>query len=197
MKKLSFAALIVCFLFITASAGFCDISQEKKRLILELLKLTKVEESLQANIDQLMNEKESAYSKLISEELLKEGKNDNNGDSKDKVRKTMSGILSKVKTKMLEKLDLGQLLVDVYLPLYDKYFTENDLKSLVDFYNSPIGGKMLKVMPQIAGEAGKQTADYLRPRFSKAFNETLGEVINEDKGKIIEELQGILDSLKK
>jgi hypothetical protein len=200
MKKVLTALFLIGFITLATGLGFCDdsgISSEKRKLIMEILKLTKVEQALQSNIDQLLNEKESAYTKLLSDELLRDTNSGSESDSKAKIGKTVSGILSKVKTKMLDKLDLGQLLVDVYLPLYDKYFTEDDLNSLLNFYKSPIGGKMLTVMPQIAGDAGRQTADYLKPRFSKAFSETLNETINEDKGKLVDELKSILESLKK
>lgn len=41
----------------------------------------------------------------------------------------------------------------IYLPLYRKYFTLEDLDGLIAFYNSPIGKKLSSVTPQITQEA--------------------------------------------
>ena len=39
------------------------------------------------------------------------------------------------------------------IPIYDKYLTAQDLKGLLDYYSSPLGRRMLKVLPEIAQES--------------------------------------------
>jgi len=39
------------------------------------------------------------------------------------------------------------------LPVYDKYFTNSEIKDIVKFYNSEIGKKMIKTMPMMMQES--------------------------------------------
>lgn len=48
---------------------------------------------------------------------------------------------------------------NLYIPIYDKYYTEEDLDNLIKFYQSPTGKKVTSVMPEMLNEsmeAGKQ-----------------------------------------
>ena len=55
--------------------------------------------------------------------------------------------------KSLEaNLDMSQLL-ERLLPLYDKYYTLEDLKAVNAFYSTPAGQKILSTMPQLMQES--------------------------------------------
>jgi uncharacterized protein len=49
------------------------------------------------------------------------------------------------------KANLGQLL-DFAIPLYDKHFSDQEIKELISFYDSPLGRKVVTAMPQIMTE---------------------------------------------
>jgi hypothetical protein len=53
--------------------------------------------------------------------------------------------------KFHAKLDLQKLL-DLAVPMYDKYFSDEEVKGLILFYQTPLGQKALKAMPQLSGE---------------------------------------------
>src|SRR5208337_822923 len=53
--------------------------------------------------------------------------------------------------KFHAKLDLQKLL-DLAVPMYDKYFSDEEIKGLILFYQTPLGQKALKAMPQLSGE---------------------------------------------
>lgn len=53
--------------------------------------------------------------------------------------------------KFRAKLD-RQKLISLAVPIYDKYFTHEDIKGLIQFYQTPLGRKSSKVMPQLTGE---------------------------------------------
>lgn len=46
----------------------------------------------------------------------------------------------------------AQSLVDLAIPIYDKYFSEDDIKGLIQFYQTPLGQKSVKTMPQLLNE---------------------------------------------
>lgn len=44
-------------------------------------------------------------------------------------------------------------LAKMYIPIYDKYYSESDLDALIKFYKSPTGKKMVAVMPEVMNES--------------------------------------------
>jgi len=45
-----------------------------------------------------------------------------------------------------------QQLLDLAVPIYDKYYSDDEIKQLIHLYETPMGQKMLKVMPKVLGE---------------------------------------------
>ena len=43
--------------------------------------------------------------------------------------------------------------IDMYVPIYDKYFTENEITEMIALYETPIGKKMIEKMPLILSES--------------------------------------------
>jgi len=89
--------------------------------------------------------------------------------------------------KFHSKADAGQLL-DLAVPVYDKYLTDAEVKGLIDFYNTPLGQKAIKVLPKIMSEcqdAGQQWGQ-------KLGGETMIEVLQEhpDLAKALENAKG-------
>lgn len=44
-------------------------------------------------------------------------------------------------------------MIELIIPIYDKYYTESDIDQLIVFYNSPVGKKMINTMPQVMQES--------------------------------------------
>lgn len=63
-------------------------------------------------------------------------------------------------------------LTEKVIPIYDKYLTVEDLKGLLEYYRSPLGQRMLKVLPEIARES-QETGFTLG---QKAAQETLDDL---------------------
>jgi hypothetical protein len=67
-------------------------------------------------------------------------------------------------------------LTDLYAPLYAEHFDEKEIRTVIDFYASPIGRKTAAVLPEIAQSAlGEiQKASYARiPDFQKKVDTRL------------------------
>ena len=43
-------------------------------------------------------------------------------------------------------------LLDAAVPVYDKYFTDDDIKGLIRFYETPVGQKAIGLMPKVSME---------------------------------------------
>ncbi len=55
-------------------------------------------------------------------------------------------------------------IVDLVIPVYEKHFTEEDLRKLVEFYRSPTGTKFLAVTPTILQETVDVTIKYFKEK---------------------------------
>jgi uncharacterized protein len=66
-------------------------------------------------------------------------------------------------------------LAEKVIPIYDKYLTVEDLNGLLEYYRSPLGQRMLKVLPEIARES-QETGFALG---QKAAQETLEDLKSE------------------
>src|SRR5438270_9989040 len=44
-------------------------------------------------------------------------------------------------------------LIDLVIPIYDKYYTRAEIHDLTAFYQSPVGQKTIKVLPKLSAEA--------------------------------------------
>jgi hypothetical protein len=65
-------------------------------------------------------------------------------------------------------------LVNLIIPIYDKYFTENEIDELIKFYNTPIGKKMISNLPVIMQEsmqAGQKWGEAIGEKALAKLNE--------------------------
>ena len=53
--------------------------------------------------------------------------------------------------KFHSKADVKQLL-DMEVPIYSKYFSDEEVKGLIQFYQTPLGQKTISVLPKLMGE---------------------------------------------
>ena len=68
-------------------------------------------------------------------------------------------------------------LIDAMIPLYHKYYTEQEIEALITFYQSPIGKKTIAVMPMLMQESmliGQQWGAAIWERVQKKMKEKQG-----------------------
>ncbi|MEZ0231419.1 MAG: DUF2059 domain-containing protein [Methylophilaceae bacterium] len=71
---------------------------------------------------------------------------------------------------MSEKMYTQDGLIERIIPIYSKYFTNDEIKQLLDFYKTPLGQKSISVMPQLLNEsmlAGQAWGQSLEPEIQK------------------------------
>lgn len=65
-------------------------------------------------------------------------------------------------------------LTNLIIPIYDKYFTHDDIKGLISFYNTPLGKKFTKNLPQVTAESmsvGQAWGQQLGMKVAKKLSE--------------------------
>ena len=70
-----------------------------------------------------------------------------------------------------KKFDVDQV-TDQLVAIYDKHYTEDEIKGLLQFYGSPLGQKVAAEMPKI----GRETQAAVRTASGKAAKDALAEI---------------------
>jgi uncharacterized protein len=141
MKALYRSALLVT---LAASLSFAGqkpgISAVQEAEIRQLLKLTGVT----ATVEQQMSRMAEELSPMVERSLPP-------GQRRHEIAQAFA-------TKFRARAS-SEALTQLMIPIYAKYLSEEDVKSLLRFYQTPAGQRLIKVMPQMmkeAGEAGQE-----------------------------------------
>ena len=156
--------VLLLLFFLTCSATFADefkISSEKRSDIIKLIKMT----GAQNVASQVAN--------VTAGQLFDEMK-----ETRPEIPDRLLNIVKvEMQDCMNEQIQSGKFF-DVFVPIYDKYFSHEEIKELILFYNTDLGKKMIRVFPSITNEsmiAGKKWGESLVPiameRIIKRFKE--------------------------
>ena len=83
-----------------------------------------------------------------------------------------------------EHIDLGQLMEEMMIPLYDKHFTESEIQDLVTFYKSPTGQKMVAEMPSLTIDIMGAVSEKVMPKLQEYMTEAAEAEITILKEKV-------------
>jgi hypothetical protein len=151
------------------------ISQEKRALIKELLEITESTKNAEQIMDSMVR---SELPKLVSAVLKNAPALDSD---RPEIQKQFSEIVSRMAVKyrdrVVKKIDVNQLIEQVSYPIYDKYFTESELRDIIGFYKSTTGKKAISLMPQIFNDSFQRTNEILMPQMSRIMTEIITEEI--------------------
>src|SRR5260370_18274111 len=76
-----------------------------------------------------------------------------------------------------KKFDVDQA-TDQLVAIYDKHFTDDEIKGLLQFYGSPFGQKVAAEMPKV----GRETQAAIHPAGTQAAKDSLAEVKLQNPG---------------
>jgi len=77
----------------------------------------------------------------------------------------------RVRSLIMSKMDLPTLIEEITYKVYDKYFSENELKDLTAFYKSATGRKSIEVMPSLFSESINEAIIALKPKMTRIMDE--------------------------
>ncbi|WP_413168213.1 DUF2059 domain-containing protein [Capilliphycus salinus ALCB114379] len=153
------------------------ISESKRQLIEEFLELTGGERTFRQVSEAMLSQMEQQFGAMLSSDLA--GAEQLSPQERQRIVANLSQEMNRITQKynrlFLERVDYQQIVEEVYYPLYDKYFTEEDLRVLIDFYKSPTGQKTIEVMPQLLQESIQRTTQVIGPTITGIMQEIIAE----------------------
>jgi uncharacterized protein len=187
-KAISLAALSLAAAFAPAPQAAAQIlppppppahviKPEKRALIKELLELTEVAKMAGQMMDTMMAQMDTQLPQIISQSMLADSNLSpaEREQIKQQVAASTARLSKRFRELLPQRVNFGQLMEELYYPLYDKHFTEAELKDLVAFYKSPTGRKFIQVTPQLMQEAMAASNQVLTPKLLALLREITEE----------------------
>ena len=127
-----------------------ELTPEKKADIANLLSMTGVLDT--ANV----------MANIISQQMISAIQSARPDISSD----TFEVIREETRKAVDESLSEQGGLIDLFVPIYNRNFTHNEIKQLISFYGTPLGKKIIKTMPGMMQECmvvGQQWGNQIGP----------------------------------
>jgi uncharacterized protein len=140
MKTRWLITLLVVFTLAIPAFGQTSPTEEKTANVRRLLTLIGAEKIQASMFDQFMNIFKSSFARTAKPD-----------ERTQKVLDRMTVLIA----EELKKVDFTQLYVD----LYSKNFTNDEIKELIQFYESPVGRKTIQTLPAVTQEAMTRGAE--------------------------------------
>jgi len=174
------------------------ISPEKLALIKELIGVTDVANTAKLTMSQTMQAMTASLSGMIGKALPEDLAGQNlTPEQMAEAKKTSAAFISRemklMAENMVKAIDFDALVATVYIPLYDKYYTEQELRDLIAFYKTPTGQKAVIVSPLLAGDASAKTTQFLMPTMMQRIKDAQ-DLMQKDIQKFTDDLKRIGNS---
>ncbi len=173
-----------------------EISAEKRALIKEMLELTNSKKTMDAMLkmeaEQMEKQLPEATWLAVSgmQELKSLTPQQREGVRQQVVAQSLrSG--RRLYELVLEKLDFDKLIEDISLPLYDKYFSESELRDILTFHKSATGKKVIEVLPNLMTEAITRATNIMLPKIT----EIVSQIMDEEKQRASQEVQAAVKTI--
>lgn len=79
------------------------------------------------------------------------------------IKKVIEGVPDDQKDYYEKLFDVDEI-IEQLIPLYDKHYTEKELYEIIEFYEGPVGQKLLEVTPKIMKESIGVSVEYFKEK---------------------------------
>jgi uncharacterized protein len=181
-------ALAFCFIIALPAHAQNSPATEKKALIKELLGLMNAASNSEAVANQFRGQLQPIMAGLISNEMrgwIREQKFSPAEQNRMEtlVDETVQRILTRVSVELPKRIGFAELIEKVAFEIYDKYFTEAEIKDLIAFYKTSTAQKFIKLLPQITAEMMSGTEKVVGPKLTELISESFADEIMKLKSK--------------
>ncbi len=143
--------LLTGALAIVAHSPSLRVNAQEAPVAAEAQASSKIDPQKEASIRELMN---ATGAKDLGKQLVQAGMEQFRSSVEDsqpnnpRAKQFVDAFVSK-----FQKHFDPNSLTETIIPIYDKYFTSEDLNGLLAYYRSPLGQRMLKVLPEVTRES--------------------------------------------
>ena len=173
--------LSVLFLVVAAvSTGLAQepaASADRRALIKELFELTGGNKTAQTMIETMLEQQNQAAQTAAAKSLekFKDLEPAERERLTQRIKAEYQNSSARIQEIVKSEVTTEFLLDTVMVPVYSKYYTDDELKSIVAFYKSPTGKKMVEVSPKLLRDSMQLTTESLLPKLYPAIEKVIDE----------------------
>lgn len=182
MKKFALFAFILTLVCVAAKAQQTAVAPGKKAVIAEIIAATNADKKGEETMLAMFKQLETMYPQIIEGTIEKTLGNLPAAEKqkiKAEVLQKTAQTNAKFVQRLQQRLNLREYVETAIYPLYDKFFTESELRELLAFYKTPIGRKLNDISPEMAVEGVRLAQELLVPKMMTIFDEIVQEDIKE------------------
>jgi len=150
-----------------------QISAEKRALILEMLGAMNAKQNAEQAFTIMSEQMEKSQLDIIWEGLKNTA--GLTTEEKEALRNEIAESITRTgksfRERLYQRINYGEVVQDLTLELYAKYFTESELQDLANFYKSATGKKSMDLMPTLLAESMSKAAERLTPVITELSKE--------------------------
>jgi hypothetical protein len=171
-----FLAFILLLAFSLSARAQEAITPEKRTLIKELLTLTQADRIGEVVANEMLSQIERDNAQMIDQAManLKMSKEEKEKTIKEASERS-AWMIKRFRELLPARVNFTEFLEKAAYPIYDKYFTADELRDLNAFYKTPTGQKSIKVMPGLVQESFQKANELLTPKILDLINEITKE----------------------
>ena len=175
-----------------------EVSAEKRALIKQILDETNSQQNavalFSAQFDEMIKQMpDIQWQTISSTDEFKRLTPALQAEVRQKFDENLARVSKRVKELFLLRIDMKQMVEDISYSVYDKHFTETELRDLVAFYGSATGKKVIAEMPALFAESIAKAGELIGPRVKGIIDEIEKEQTNE----LSHEIDALLKSAPK
>jgi hypothetical protein len=171
-----FASAVLVALVMMGGQGTAEEAPDERQLVLELIQGAGGADMAQQISSVMVSVMRQNYAAMVSNLIASQPSL--SMEERLAVEQQLSNFdrfAERYNARLLAEVDFEGLLEQVYVPLYEKHFSESELRELLAFQQSAVGRKSTALMPQIMQEGMAGTLPILQPIIMSIATEILRE----------------------
>jgi len=152
-------------------------SAQKLALIQRLLLITEQKKNAEQHLETMLANMEETLPKILAS-VIRDRTQLEGDELLQRVTSTAQQMVRRYRELLPSRVNIGEITEEISTNLYAKYYTEQELQDLINFYETPTGRKAIATLPQLTQEALAQSNDILLP----AITQLLQEIMQEEFG---------------
>jgi hypothetical protein len=173
-------ALAFCFIIALPAHAQDTLTPEKKALIKELLSLTNASSNSEAIFNQLIGQIQEplvGQASNMLREWIQEQKlpPDERKRMEAEVPGSAQRVANRIRSELPKRIRFGELAEKVGFEIYDKHFTESEVKDLIAFYKTPVAQKFIRIAPQFMLDMAQMIKKLMDPELDKLIIEAFAD----------------------
>ncbi|MFA6448073.1 MAG: DUF2059 domain-containing protein [bacterium] len=190
MKKSIFAAIAICAFAMSCatSARALDLTpaenvpEAKAKLIRQLINQMKMDETMKQVSAAIIERMKTQAPDMFKQTLDPIGLT---AEERSMVEKeVVPGYVEKTYKSIFAIFDVDSLINKIYVPIYAKHFSDDDIKAMIAFYDSPVGKKLVAESPAIATESMNEISVVFIPQLAMSVKNITEELKAEIKKRV-------------